>query len=318
MENLLPLTLVTRLNGGTGKTTMTFIIALFNTIEKGMRHARHPCRTCHSQFGSDKGLCIIEVLPFFLPSSISVRSLSSLRPEDQQKIRTAIHRGRVDSADIPPSARPPVSTHVSPAIQSAPSQKERRALLDAAAAPATYTHSSAASTTAPIVPAHLPPAVELTPVVVPSSQGPPSQKQRRALRDAVAAASSTPPIATPSTSTMPASSSQVSSPRGISSQGQRFVAIAATKASPKKRKLPHDSLATSAAVPPSSQALAPVEDETLEEETREELYTSMRTNVVGIQYYKGWFPRLIGSCPFHAFLRFGRSRRRGYSESRAT
>ncbi|KAF8919761.1 SNF2 family N-terminal domain-containing protein [Mucidula mucida] len=67
---------------------------------------------------------------------------------------------------------------------------------------------------------------------------------------------------------MPASSSQVSSPRGISSQGQRRVAIAATKAT------------TSAAVP---------QDETLEEETREELYTSMRTNVVGIQYYKGWF-----------------------------
>ncbi|KAF9024848.1 hypothetical protein BDZ89DRAFT_1068783 [Hymenopellis radicata] len=212
-----------------------------------------------------------------------IKEFPSLRPEDQQKIRTAIHNRRIDPADIPPSARPPAPTPVSPATQSAPSQKQRRALRDAAA---TNPHSSAANTSAPIVPATLPPAVALSPVVVPSSQGPPSQKQRRALRDAAAAASS---VATPSTTAMPTSSSQVSSSQGISSQAQRRAATAATKASPNKRKLPHDSgsQATSSAMPSSSQALAPVEDEALEEETHEELYTSMRTNVVGIQYYKG-------------------------------
>ncbi len=33
--------------------------------------------------------------------------------------------------------------------------------------------------------------------------------------------------------------------------------------------------------------------EDVEEEVRDELYCEMATNVVGVQYYKGWF-----NCPF--------------------
>lgn len=42
---------------------------------------------------------------------------------------------------------------------------------------------------------------------------------------------------------------------------------------------------------PSEEELA---EEVAEEEVRDELYCTMHTNVVGIQYYKGWLNGLLG------------------------
>ena len=74
------------------------------------------------------------------------------------------------------------------------------------------------------------------------------------------------------------------------SQAPRVVpATIAKPPSPKKRK--HAAVASTptpaSAGSSSSQALVEPENESVEDEPMEELYATLRINVVGVQYYKG-------------------------------
>jgi len=98
----------------------------------------------------------------------------------------------------------------------------------------------------------------------------------------------------------------------------QLAAASASPSSPKKRKAANEGASTSAALPSitATQNAGPAEqeadgDDASEEETVDELYCSLKSNIVGVQYYNGKIPPSMFSVSicFDICYRIGWSRR---------
>ncbi|KIY67158.1 hypothetical protein CYLTODRAFT_490860 [Cylindrobasidium torrendii FP15055 ss-10] len=215
-----------------------------------------------------------------------IENIENISASDQQKVRTAVMQRRIDPSDIPVSARPS-----GPATVTAP---------PGAAPP--FTASAIVPTPAVPIPSASQTTMSSSQPTSSSFKASPAatnQQARLAKRDAIraqfaaknqASAHSAPTqLRAPAPTATPASAHTPSAPRSTTAQpasvaGQKRKVTAAP--TPFPMSLPGSS---STMVPSSSQQALLEEDENLpvDDEPQEELYTTLRTSVVGIQYYKG-------------------------------